>query len=71
MAINDQSKKVSDDIQKQADENITKMKHDVLKFCLELGWGCWIDGEKKVETPSPEPVNIDDILETRKYPEVK
>ena len=34
-------------IYKQSEENITKMQHDVVKFCLELGWNCWI-GNKEV-----------------------
>ena len=33
-------------IHKQAEENVNKMQKDENKFCLELGWGCWIDGQE-------------------------
>jgi hypothetical protein len=42
-------------IYKEAQDNYNKMTKDVVKFCLELGWGCWIDNKKL--TPGPRKEN--------------
>ena len=33
-------------IYKEAEDSYNKMQHDVIKFCLELGWQCWVEGKE-------------------------
>ncbi len=44
MADSDQLKN-NENIYQQAENNYNNMKKDVIKFCLDLGWGVWI-GDK-------------------------
>ena len=51
--VDKEALKNNKDVFKQAEINTTKMQNDVMKFCVEMGWGCWI-GDKEVTRKNNE-----------------